>query len=82
MKINAKICPKGCKVDKTQRQRMTIITQNRAVPYGTRYRKEILLNWHCPQCGYSMPVSMQDVRRESRYKKSTASIPNARARER
>lgn len=73
MKINAKICPKQCKIGKRERQRLFINTQNNAVLVArsgrsTRYRKEILLHWHCPQCGFNMPVAMEDVRMESRYR--------------
>jgi hypothetical protein len=76
MKINAKICPKGCKVGTTKRQRMQITTQNISVPRSIsrpiQYRKEIRLNWHCPNCGYTVPVAMEDVRYESRHRATHA----------
>jgi hypothetical protein len=72
MKLKARVCPKGCRIDKKQRSRMVLIANRIDMKYSSyHYRHDIELDWYCVLCGHREPVNMKDIRFTSRAKSAS-----------
>ena len=73
MKLSTKICPNRCKDPKSKsankRQRM-IITSSIEDDSKPLHQVRTLIDWKCPVCAETFPVSANDLSLSSRHPKS------------
>jgi hypothetical protein len=69
MRLKVRSCPKGCIKPNTKNRRvkLVVISTHERKKRTHDYQYFILLNWHCPLCGYIEPISERDQRRDGRY---------------